>query len=76
MDELNTVLAKVGGWKSVAFAVAVVVVILVLKRLLAAAPVEKNQKRRVVCSCGWQGQVTLHKPRCPVCGKSETLHDA
>jgi hypothetical protein len=76
MDELNTVLAKAGGWKSVGFAVAVVVVLLVLKRLFSAAPVEKDDKRRVVCSCGWQGQVTRLKPRCPVCGKSETLHDA
>ncbi|MBE2249196.1 MAG: hypothetical protein IAE78_06555 [Myxococcus sp.] len=76
MDELNTVLAKVGGWKSVGFAVAVIVVLWVLKRVLTPAPVEKDDKRRVVCSCGWQGHVTRHKPRCPLCGQSATLHDA
>jgi hypothetical protein len=76
MDELNTVLAKVGGWRSVGFAAAVVVVLFLLKRLFSAVPPEKDEKRRVVCSCGWQGQVTRFKPRCPVCGKSETLHDA
>lgn len=72
MDELNTVLAKVGGWKSVGFAVVVIVVLLVLKRLLSSStPSYEGEKRRVVCACGWQGSVTKMKPRCPVCGRTE-----
>jgi hypothetical protein len=72
MDELNTVLAKVGGWKSVGFAIAVIVVLVVLKRLLTpSAPSYVGETRRVICACGWQGSVTKMKPRCPVCGRTE-----
>ncbi|MBL8939531.1 MAG: hypothetical protein JNM69_33530 [Archangium sp.] len=75
MEELNTVLAKVGGWKSVGFAVAVIVVLIVLKRLFSSsAPSYEGEKRRVMCGCGWQGSVTKMKPRCPMCGRTE-LHD-
>jgi hypothetical protein len=76
MDELNTVVAKVGGWRSIGFALAVSVVLVILKRLLSSPSEPKAApKRWVVCACGWGGEVTQRKPRCPKCGRTE-LQDA
>ncbi|MBL8922510.1 MAG: hypothetical protein JNJ54_26905 [Myxococcaceae bacterium] len=73
MDELNTVLAKVGGWKPVAFVLGLVVVLFVLKRLLSR-PAENPHQRQVVCLCGWRGTVSRYKPVCPRCGGKD-FHD-
>lgn len=75
MDQLELLLARVGGWKSVAFAVVGLAVILVLRKLFATPPADPN-RRSVVCACGWTGVVSRLKPRCPRCGKTETLRDA
>lgn len=75
MDELNTVLAKIGGWKSVFFALALIGAVVVLRKLLAAPPAARNDTRKVRCTCGWQGSVTRHKPRCPMCARSDQLAD-
>lgn len=75
MDQLEALLARVGGWTSVAFAVVGIAVILGLRRLLSSPPADPN-RRPVVCACGWTGVVSRLKPRCPRCGKTETLRDA
>lgn len=75
MDEINTVLAKVGGWKSVAFVAVLLVVLVVVKRLLSR-PAANPHQRQVVCACGWRGTVSRYKPVCPRCGQTDSLHDA
>lgn len=75
MNEVNELLARVGGWKSVAFVAALVIVFSIVKRLLAKAPVDPNV-RRVSCVCGWSGSVSRLKPRCPKCGRGDALTDA
>lgn len=75
MEAVNALLARVGGWKSVVFAVVAVAVIVVLKRLLTAPKVDPNL-RYVVCACGWKGTVSKYKPRCPKCARSDSMQDA
>ena len=64
-------LDAVGGPRVVVGVVVAVVTLLILKRLMKAGQVDSSHTERRKCgSCGWEGSVSKHKPRCPQCGNA------
>ncbi len=62
-------LDAVGGVRVVAGVVVALITFMILKRLMKAGRVESNLTQRRTCgSCGWEGSVSKHKPKCPKCG--------
>ena len=45
--------------------------LLLVLALMSAGRVESNLTQRRKCgSCGWEGSVSKHKPKCPKCASS------
>lgn len=63
-------LDAVGGVRVAAGVVAAVVVLLVVSWLMKPKAPERKFQARTCGSCGWQGNVSAFKPKCPRCANS------
>ena len=64
-------LDRVGGVRMVIGVVIALITLMVIKRLMSAGRVESNLTQRRKCgSCGWEGSVSKHKPKCPKCASA------
>jgi len=64
-------LDAVGGARVVIGVVVALLALVILKRLMRPAPAQSNLNQQRTCgSCGWEGTVSRHKPRCPKCANS------
>ena len=64
-------LDAVGGVRVVVGVIVALITIMILKRLMKAGRVESAHTQRRKCgSCGWEGSVSKHKPKCPQCATS------
>lgn len=60
-------LAAVGGPKVVGGVLAAIVALWALTTLMKPKPSDPKTQHKVCGACGWQGRVTLFKPKCPQC---------
>ena len=63
-------LDAVGGVKVVAGVIAAVVGLWVVSKLMQPKPPERKFQHRTCGSCGWSGEVTNFKPKCPKCANT------
>ncbi len=65
-----TFLNAVGGVKVVAGVIAALVGLWLVSRLMKPAPPARKFQRRSCGNCGWEGEVTAFKPKCPKCANT------
>ncbi len=64
-------LDRVGGVRMVVGVVVALITLMIIRRLMQAGKVESSHTEKRTCgSCGWQGSVSKHKPKCPRCATS------
>ncbi len=64
-----TFLNPVGGVRVVVGVVVALITVIVIRRLMKAGRVEQPMIQQRTCQvCGWAGNVSKHKPKCPKCG--------
>lgn len=62
-------LDAVGGTRVVIGVVLALVTLMILKRLMKAGEVDTHKQRLRCGSCGWEGNVSTFKPKCPQCAR-------
>ena len=65
-------LNAVGGVKVVVGVVVAIVTLMIIARLMKAGRVDTHTQKKLCSSCGWEGNVSTFKPKCPKCAKAMT----
>lgn len=62
-------LDAVGGVRVVGGVLAAIFVLMVVSRLFKASPTAGHTQKKTCSSCGWAGNVSSFKPKCPRCAQ-------